>query len=181
MDLLKEIKTVQEASECLFSAKDLEHTISSMADSLQSLLQDKNPICITMLNGALPFSASLLKYFNFPLQLDYIHLTRYHGDLEGSKIVQIAKPQLPLKGRCVVLMDDILDYGISLKAAKDFCLSEGAAEVITVVLLKKQLAPEVQIMQADYYGLHCPDRYVFGFGMDYKNYLRNLDGVYALP
>ncbi len=179
-DLKKELREVRDSAECVISSLELIKRIEHMANEMSVSLADKNPVFICILNGGLPFSAQLIRHFDFPLQMDYMHLTRYQGDLSGNEIRWIAKPQLDLKGRTVVLLDDILDSGISLETAKEFCRNEGAQQVVSAVLLKKQIDEELQIGSSDYIGFECPDRYVFGFGMDYKNYLRNLDGIYAL-
>jgi hypoxanthine phosphoribosyltransferase len=180
MNFLEELKVVQETATCLYSQKEIELGINNLAASMTVDLHNRNPIFICIMNGGLHFSAQLTQRFNFPLQIDYLHLSRYEGDLAGSEITWYAKPQCELQNRTVVLLDDIFDIGISLEAAKTFCLTQGAREVISAVLLKKKLHPDKQIGKANYFVFECPDVYVFGYGMDYKNYLRNLNAIYAL-
>jgi hypoxanthine phosphoribosyltransferase len=177
---LEEIQTVQNEADCIFTHSEIEKKIDNLSQLITKDLYDHNPIFICILNGGLLFSASLLSKLSFPLQVDYMHLTRYQGDLSGSEIRWFAKPQLDLKGRVVILLDDILDLGISMQAAKEYCALQGAEKVFSVVLLKKKLQDELQVETADYVGFECPDKYVFGFGMDYKNYCRNLNAIYAL-
>lgn len=180
MNFLEELKVVQEKATCLYSQTEIEMGIDKLAASMTKDLNNRNPIFICIMNGGLHFSAELTQRFDFPLQIDYLHLSRYQGNLAGGEVTWYAKPQSDLQGRTVVLLDDILDIGISLEAAKTFCLAQGAREVISAVLLKKKLSEKVQVGKTNYFVFECPDIYVFGYGMDYKNYLRNLNAIYAL-
>lgn len=178
--LLEEIKQVQAQATCLYDHHTIEQGIQKLASLLNNDLKNLDPIVICIMNGGLPFSASLTQHLNFPLQMDYLHVSRYQGELAGANLVWYAKPQSKLLNRTVVLLDDILDIGISLESAKTFCYEQGAKQVISAVLVKKKLADNVQVGTVDYFVFECPDVYVFGYGMDYKNYLRNLNGIYIL-
>lgn len=180
MLLLKEIQSVQNRAICLFDNDTVEKGIRQLATVMSEDLKTSKPIFICIMNGGLQFTANLTKNFNFPLQLDYLHLSRYQGELMGSEVIWYAKPQISLKDRTVVLLDDILDVGISLESAKAFCKEQGAAKILSAVLVKKKLKDNKQIGNTDYFVFECPDVYVFGYGMDYKNYLRNLNAIYAL-
>jgi len=178
--LLEEIKSVQAEAECIFTAQYIEHRVLELASQFNQDFKSLNPIFICILNGGLPFTGALISKLNFPLQLYYLHLSRFQCDLSGNDIRCIAHPQLDLEGKVVVFLDDILDVGISLLAANEFWLEQVASLVKSAVLLKKKLNTDIQIGNADYIGFECPNSYVFGYGMDYKNYLRNLNGIYAL-
>ncbi|MEM7026862.1 MAG: phosphoribosyltransferase family protein, partial [Pseudomonadota bacterium] len=90
------------------------------------------------------------------------------------------KPGKSLKEQTVLLIDDILDEGITLAAITEYCKKQGAKKVYTAVLADKQLNKERCINKADFTGVEVPDRYVFGYGMDYEEYHRNINGIYAL-
>ena len=179
-DVLQEIEAVQTQADCLLSSDEVHRGIAVLAQSMSRDLAEKNPVIICVMNGGLNFCAALLSHFSFPLQVDHLHLSRYRGALSGSHVQWLSKPSLNLKNRVVVLLDDILDQGLSLQAASDYCQQQGASEIFSAVLVKKNLENNTQAFKADFVAFECEDRYLFGFGMDYKNYLRNAPGIYAL-
>jgi len=118
---------------------------------------------------------------HFPLQADYVHASRYQGAITGSELNWLAKPRLPLTGRHVLVVDDILDTGLTLAAIVAWCREQGAMSVRTAVLCEKPDARQPGgLAKADYTGLEIPNRYVFGFGLDYKEHLRNAPGIFAV-
>ena len=127
------------------------------------------------------FSGQLLTHLNFPLQLDYLHATRYRAETQGGTLDWLVEPSIELKNRHVVILDDILDEGHTLNAIIEFCEQQGAQKVYTAVLLDKQHERKaVEGFKADFEGLKVEDRFVFGFGMDYQGYWRNAPGIYAV-
>jgi hypoxanthine phosphoribosyltransferase len=124
-------------------------------------------------------AGQLLPRLLFSLQLESIHATRYGGTTRGGELNWHARPRTSLHGRNILLVDDILDEGLTLRALVNYCHSEGAERVGTAVLVRKQreTAPAIEV---DYYGLEVPDRYVFGCGMDLHDYHRQLPGIYAI-
>lgn len=153
--------------------------ISRMGAEISLQLRDANPIVLCLVNGGIVFAGQLLTHFDFPLQLDYIHASRYQNATVGQSLEWQALPRIDLTGRTVLLLDDILDAGITLKAVHDKCFALGAAKVFSAVLVEKLLSREKPI-SADFVGLSVPDRYVFGCGMDVYGWWRNLPGIYAL-
>jgi hypoxanthine phosphoribosyltransferase len=132
------------------------------------------------MNGGLITTGKLATRLNFPLQLDYLHATRYRGETSGSDLRWQKRPSLDLKGRVVLVIDDIFDEGVTLDAIVNFCSDAGAAEVFTAVLTDKQHDRKLTTLRADFVGLKIPDKYVFGYGLDYKGYFRNAAGIYAI-
>ena len=126
------------------------------------------------------FASQLALRIKTDLEFDYLHATRYRGKTSGAGLTWLRHPQVPMAGRRVLLVDDILDEGHTLKAVVEACLAEGAAEVKVAVLTRKDHARCVEGVCADYIGIDVPDRYVFGYGMDYYEQGRNLPGIYAL-
>jgi hypoxanthine phosphoribosyltransferase len=152
------------ASTLLFEKEAISQGVKNLAQRNAENLSDKNPLFICLMNGGLMFSAELLKHFDFPLQLDYIHLSRYQDDFSGGELEWKAGPNIELESRNVVLLDDILDEGKSLQAAHEYCLQKGASSVSSFVLLKKNLESKKQVFDANDFVFECPDKYVFGYG-----------------
>ena len=167
-------------AELLYSAGAVEAALTRMAQEIGARIGDRNPLVLCVMVGALVASGRLLTQLNFPLQIDYLHATRYRGETRGGELHWMVRPATPLEGRVVLVIDDILDEGATLAAILDYCHAEGAREVYSAVLIDKHHARRVRGLQADFTGLHVADRYVFGYGMDYQGYLRNAAGIYAV-
>lgn len=169
---------VLQRADCLYKSEDVEAALDTMAARITDTLGDANPllVCI-MLGGMVPFG-KLLPRLHFPLQVDYVHVTRYRERLHGGELHWLAAPQVRAKNRVVLLVDDILDEGTTLSAIEERFRGEGAADVKKAVLVIKD-RPRQHDIKVEFTGLGVPDRYVFGYGMDYKGYLRNASGIYA--
>lgn len=173
-----EIKNVRETAELLHSKAEIEAALDSMAGQINQLLAERNPLVLCVMNGGLAVAGQLLTRLTMPLTVDAINASRYQNKTVGEEVEWIVKPRTLLKNRTVLLVDDILDAGITLAAIYDYCLAEGASSIYTAVLLDKDL-PQQKPITADFVGIKVADRYVFGYGMDYKGYWRNADGIYA--
>lgn len=175
------IKEVHAESDILISESELAKAFDAIGDKLNKDLSNRNPIFVCCMNGGLMTTSEVVKRLVMPLQIDYVHASRYKHDYAGGKLNWIKAPNLDFKGRAVVLLDDILDGGITLAEIKKFYLAGGAAEVLTVVMLDKITDREHEGLHvADYVGLRVEDRYVYGFGLDYHGYLRNVPAIYAV-
>ena len=178
---IEEVDSVWKEADCLWSQQQVERAIETQAQIIEAQLGDKNPLVLVVMKGGLMFGSSLLLKLRFPLEVDYIHVTRYGMGLSGSELQWKVTPQESLDGRHVLIVDDILDEGLTLEAIMQACLSQGAASVASAVLVEKKHARKPNPdFHADFTCLEVPDRYVFGYGMDYKGYLRNADGIYAV-
>jgi len=176
-----EIESVLKSATRLFSPSEVEVAAEHMAQAITDVLGEKNPVLLTVMIGGLVATGLLLKHLQFPLVMDYVHATRYRGQTEGKEIHFINKPETCLKGREVLIIDDILDGGITLKEVVAFCKEVGASRVYTAVLADKPDARlEGGLAHADFVGLTVPNLYLFGYGLDYKNYLRNAPGIFAV-
>lgn len=142
------------------------------------------PVFLPIMHGAMLFASQLaleLGGKGVDLTFDYIHVSRYNGEETGShQLVWQHRPKTPLFGRRVLIADDILDEGYTLAAVSAWCLEQGASDVRIVVLATKDHDRATAGIVADYKGLRVPDRYVFGFGMDYHEQGRNLPDIHAL-
>jgi hypoxanthine phosphoribosyltransferase len=176
----EEAALVMAQAEPIHAAEAVEAALDRMARELDARLRGSNPLLIGVLHGGLIPLAGLAMRLDFPLQLDYLHATRYRGQTRGGELHWLAHPTQALAGRSVVVVDDILDEGVTLTAILGHCREQGAAQVLSAVLVDKLHGRKPGIRQADFTGLTVPDRYVFGYGMDYRGYLRNARGIYAV-
>ena len=176
--MLKEITYVQETADLLYSAHQLEVALDDMATQINAQLADTNPLVLCALNGGIITTGKLLPRLTMPLTLDSVNASRYQNKTAGCTLEWLLKPKTPIKDRTILIIDDILDEGITLSVIKEYCLEQGATAVYTAVLLDKDLGHSKPI-SADFVGLPVENRYLFGYGLDYKGYLRNAPGIYA--
>ena len=167
-------------SEVLFDRPALEQAIARIALEINRDYGDDRPVFLTVMHGGMIFASLLSLELGFDVDFDYLHATRYRGATTGSGLAWLHRPATPLEGRRVLIADDILDEGHTLKAVKHWCEDQGAVDVRIAVLAEKIHDRRVEDIDADYIGIEVPDRYVFGFGMDFNEQGRNLPGLYAL-
>ena len=167
-----------EKAELIHSEQVVNEAISNIAKQLNADYANESPIVLCVMKGGVFFTGQLLPQLRFALDFDYVHATRYHG-VEGSTIKWFVKLKKDIIGRKVLILDDILDQGVTLKAIVDDCLQLGAVDIKVAVLVEKQLEV-IKPVKADYIGMFVPDRYVFGCGMDVYGWWRNLPAIYAL-
>ena len=179
---LDHIRDVKKTARCLHSGKAVAKAFDAMAVAITKKLEDKNPLVISLMNGGLITSGQLLLRLDFVLQVDFIHASRYREQTAGgTRLNWLVKPHQLLKDRHVLLVDDILDEGMTLYEVVQYCKREGAKQVYTAVLADKKHDRRVPAdFKADFTGLEIEDYYVFGCGMDYRGYLRNANGIYAV-
>jgi len=174
-----DIQQVIESADLLYTKKQVEAALDRMAQTIHAFLEQRNPLLLCVMNGGMVTAGKLLTRLTFPLTIDALNASRYRNQLSGSQIQWLHKPQTPLANRTVLIVDDILDEGITLRAIYDYCREQGASSIYSAVLVNKKL-PYPKPIQADFVGLEIENRYVFGYGMDYKGYCRNLAGIYAV-
>ncbi len=177
---LEEARRVLAEAELLYTAREVDRAVDRLAAEITRDLADRNPLILSVLTGGIVLTGHLVTRLEFPLQLDYLHATRYRGATHGGELAWIAHPRFPLASRHLLIVDDILDEGLTLQAVVAHCREAGAASVSTAVLVRKRHDRRPPGVDADYVGLEVEDRYVFGFGMDYHDYHRNLHGIYAV-
>ncbi|HNA31007.1 MAG TPA: hypoxanthine-guanine phosphoribosyltransferase [Thiobacillaceae bacterium] len=166
-------------SELIVGATEVEQALDSLASRITDALADRFPIALCIMGGAVVFAGQLLPRLGFPLEFDYLHATRYRDGTRGGEIEWSVLPRKAMSGRSVLLLDDILDEGHTLAAAKVKLLELGAAEVKIAVLADKDIGRDKPVA-ADFVGLTLPNRYVLGMGMDAYGLWRNLPAIYAL-
>ncbi|MEM7019954.1 MAG: hypoxanthine-guanine phosphoribosyltransferase [Pseudomonadota bacterium] len=180
-DSLDHIRQVRKEAELLCNSEQVHQALDEMAVEIKKHLEDTNPLCLCVMTGGVVTTGHLLTRLDFPLQLDYIHATRYQGGTQGKDLEWVKKPAFSLIDRTILLIDDILDEGLTMGILSEYCEQAGAKEILTAVLVEKdrERAPG-GLEKATFTGLYIPDRYVFGYGLDYHGYLRNADGIYAV-
>jgi len=181
MSIPHKIQEVYEKSTCLFTTDEVEAALDRMAAMIQEHLSDKNPILLCVMIGGMVPLGNLLPRLDFPLEVDYVHATRYRGETAASELIWKVKPSVDLANRTVLVVDDILDGGLTLSAIIDSVKAMGAAEVYSAVLVDKhhKRVPN-GLKKADFVGLCVDDHFIFGYGMDYHNYLRNAPGIFVV-
>ncbi len=166
-------------AEVIHDADAVQHALENVASAIRESLADKYPLVLCVMTGGVVFCGQLLTRLQFPLDFDYLHATRYGPETQGGKISWRTAPWTSVKGRSVLVVDDILDEGITLAAVKESLRRMGALEVLTAVFADK-LNGKQKPVSADFVGLTVPDRFVFGFGMDAGGAWRNLPAIYAM-
>lgn len=168
-------------AEQVWSAAQVQQAISAMALKVDDLYQESEEIlALVMMNGGLFTAAALLPQLHSAVRMDYIHASRYGQNTEGGELTWHCKPKSSLENAHILLIDDIFDEGYTLAAIDNFCQAAGAASVRSAVLTIKAHDRKVPNFHPDVSGLVVPDRYVYGMGMDYKGFFRNLPAIYAV-
>lgn len=181
MDSPEKINKILERSDCLYNLEDINNALDKMADAITAELADQNPLILCVMIGALVPLGQLATRLHFPLEIDYIHVTRYRGTTRGGDLHWLVEPRQSLKDRTILIVDDIMDGGLTLSAIIDYCNQAGAKKVYSAVMVNKIRKREPGVhFEPHFSGLTTEDRYVFGFGLDYKEYLRNAPGIYAV-
>jgi hypoxanthine phosphoribosyltransferase len=180
-DIAYKMQETFEQADCLYSNDQVLVAIDRLAKEITTQLADLNPLILIIMNGGLIFGGQLLTRLSFPLQVDYLHASRYGDNIQGDVLDWRVQPFIDLKNRCVLIVDDIIDEGKTLLEIMAYCKNQGANKVLTAVLTDKvHKRKATQNLKADFCGLKLEDRFVFGFGMDYQGYWRNAPGIYAV-
>ena len=170
---------VLEHADLICDEASVRAAVDRVAAEISAKLKDSVPLVLSVMGGGVVFTGQLLPLLRFPLEFDYVHVTRYRGQISGGEIEWIVKPRVNVGGRAVLVIDDILDEGRTLAEIKDWLRINGASSVFTAVLADKDLG-KPKPASADFVGVSVPDRYVFGCGMDVHDAWRNLPAIYAL-
>ena len=169
MTIPANIEEVYAKSTCLFTANEVEAALDRLAIKIHSEMADKNPILLCVMIGGLIPMGNLLPRLDFPLEVNYVHATRYKGDTTGGELEWKVKPNINLEGRTVLIVDDILDGGVTLARIVDYVRDRSALDVKTAVLVDKHhKRVEHGLEKADFVGLEVDDHFIFGYGMDYN-------------
>jgi len=181
MENIKKITEVLEAAECLYSLNELNEALDKVVSEITHKLKDTNPLILCVMSGAIIPAGHMLTRMHFPLEVGYLHVTRYRGTNRGGDLHWLVEPRQELKDRTILVIDDIMDGGLTLSAIIDYCKQAGCTNVYTAVMVSKKRKREAGVnFEPDFVGVETEDRYLFGFGLDYHEYLRNVPGIYAV-
>lgn len=168
-----------EDSDLIAGAEEVQAAVRRVATEIDARLSGAYPMVLAVMGGAVVFAGQLLPLLRFPLDFDYIHVSRYGAETRGASIDWKVSPRELVRGRSVLVLDDILDHGETMAAVRERLLALGAAGFHCAVLVEKMLDKPKPIA-ADFVGLRLPDRFVFGCGMDARGFWRNLPEIRAL-
>lgn len=168
-----------ENSDAISDAGAVQGAIARLAREIESRFMDRYPMVLAVMGGAVVFAGQLLPRLRLPLDFDYIDASRYGNETQGGGVRWRAEPPLEVRGRAVLVLDDILDGGQTMAAIRGRLLALGAESFHCAVLVEKMLKSGKPIA-ADFVGLRIPDRFVFGCGMDAQGYWRNLPEIRAM-
>jgi hypoxanthine phosphoribosyltransferase len=168
-----------ENSELIAGAEEVRAAVHRLAAEIEQRLATTYPLVLAVMGGAVVFAGQLLPLLRFPLDFEYIHATRYGPETAGGRLDWRVAPTDSVRGRTVLVLDDILDGGQTMHAIRERLLAQGAGTFLCAVLVDKALGRPKPI-SADFVGLHIADRFVFGCGMDARGYWRNLPEIRAM-
>ena len=168
-----------ENSDPIASADDVQAAVQRVAGEITAKLAKSYPVVLVVMGGAVVFAGQILPLLHFPIDLDYIHASRYGAQTRGANVDWRVKPPASVRGRAVLVLDDILDGGQTMDAIREQLLGLGAESFHCAVLVEKKLKVKKPI-HADFVGLRIEDRFVFGYGMDAKGFWRNLPEIRAM-
>jgi hypoxanthine phosphoribosyltransferase len=175
----REALRLLEEADVLFQPEQVREAVERMAREIEARLEDEFPVVLSVMGGAAVFTGQLLPQLRFPLEFGAIEVTRYNNDIQGREITWRLPPRDNVRDRTVLVLDDILDEGITLAAIRQTLLEMGARNVLSAVFADKDIGRDKPV-RADFVGVIVPNRYVFGFGMDAYGLWRNLPAIYAL-
>jgi len=179
MNRVQEAERLLAEADLLFAPGDVQEAVTRMAGDITARLKGEFPVVLSVMGGAAVFTGQLLPQMPFPLEFGAIEVTRYNNDIRGRDINWRLAPRDSVRDRTVLVVDDILDEGITMAAIHARLLEMGARRVLVAVFADKQIG-RARPIEADFVGVKVPNRYVFGFGMDAYGLWRNLPAIYAL-
>lgn len=175
----REARDALNNSEVLYTEQQVQAAVARMALDINAALGEQHPLVLSVMGGAVVFTGQLLPQLNFPLDFDYVHVSRYGNSKQGGEMRWKVAPQENVRGRTVLVVDDILDEGETLRAIRERVMELGAAKFYSAIFCNK-LNGLTKPIKADFLGIDVPDRFVFGYGMDIHGAWRNLPAIYAM-
>jgi hypoxanthine phosphoribosyltransferase len=174
-----EALSIFEKAELVYSSDEVQVALHRVASEINAKLSGQHPLVLSVMGGAVVFSGQLLPLLDFPLDFDYLHVSRYGNEKQGGELHWKVAPRENVRGKVVLVLDDILDEGETMLAIKQRVLELGATAVHCAVFADKDHG-RAKPISADFVGLTLPNRFVFGYGMDIHGAWRNLPAIYAV-
>jgi hypoxanthine phosphoribosyltransferase len=166
-------------AELLCSHEQVQAALHNVAKQINAALGTAHPLVLSVMGGGVVFSGQLLPLLDFPLDFDYVHVSRYRDARRGGALHWKVAPRENVRDRVVLVLDDILDEGHTMEALRLKVMELGARKFYSAVFADKQHGRKKPI-RADFIGMELPDRFVFGYGMDIEGMWRNLPAIYAI-
>ncbi len=166
-------------AELILPADEVRAAVMRVSREINAALADAHPLVLSVMGGAVVFTGQLLPLLEFPLDFDYVHVSRYGDARQGGELHWKVQPRENIRDKVVLVLDDILDEGGTMAAIKQRVMELGAREFYSAVFADK-LNGKAKPVRADFVGVEVPDRFVFGFGMDVHGAWRNLPAIYAV-
>ena len=170
---------ILQQAELLYSGQQVQTALHHVAQQINAELAESHPLVLSVMGGAVVFTGQLLPMLDFPLDFDYLHASRYGNEKQGGELHWKVAPRENVRGKVVLVLDDILDEGETMRAIKQRVLELGATGFYSAVFADKDNG-KVKPISADFVGLVLPNRFVFGYGMDIHGAWRNLPAIYAV-
>lgn len=162
----------KDVEKVLITEEQIVNRCKELGEELSNYYKDENPIAVGLLKGSIPFLAELVKHITVDIEMDFMDVSSYSGTV--SKDVKIIKDlECSIEGRSIVLVEDIIDTGKTIKVVKNLLYSKGAKDVKIVTLLDKPEGREIEI-NPDWTGFVVPKVFIIGYGLDYNEKYRNL-------
>ena len=174
---MKKIRLHNKDFEVYLPAEKIRARLYELATRLNNELLDKDIVFLGILNGAFIFAADLVRLVNLPCSVSFAKLASYQGDTSTGKIHELIGVAENLEGKCVVVIEDIIDTGLSMDHLVELLKSKNPSEIHIATLLFKEEA-HVGINKPDYTGFVIPNRFVVGYGLDFDGKGRNLEDIY---
>lgn len=169
-----------EGARLVASAAEVRAAWDRLAAGIQPWVQQGPCLLLGVLLGGMVPLVHVAGRLRGDFLIDYCHLTRYQEGTSGGELLWVQPPRQPLRGRTVVLIDDVFDQGYTLAALQRHCLQAGARGVVIAVLARKHHERARAELQPDLVGIETGDEYLFGCGMDLHGHWRHLDAIYAI-
>ncbi len=170
---------IEDIQEIIISQEQIAEKCKELGEQITKDYQGREPILIGLLKGSVPFLAELIKYIDLPIEMDYMDVSSYEGTESTGEINILKDLDCSIRGRDVMIVEDIVDTGRTLATVKSYLYNKGAKDIKVVSLLDKKSRRVIDI-NADYLGFDIPNYFVVGFGLDYNQKYRNLPFVGVL-
>lgn len=180
MSVSDEVLRVRREAVLVYSEAQVDAAFASLGRAVSARIADRNPVVLAVMQGGAFTAVRLCEHFDFPYELDYVHVSRYRDGTEGGELEWLTRPRLDLSERTVLIVDDVLDHGITLTELCRALRRHAPRELLVAVLVRKTLGTPTQRLEPDFVGLAADDVFLFGCGMDYKGYWRGLPELYAV-
>jgi len=171
---------IRRSARVIITDAEIEGEIKRIANEIEGSIGNQSPVVLSILNGSICFTGHLLTKLDFALRYDVFSMSRYGQGTKGGELKHLSYPSIPVRDKTVLILDDILDRGTTLESARRWAIGNGASQVLTAVLIEKQIQDSSNRIKPDFSCFSVKDEFVFGFGMDINGMWRNLKDIHAL-